>query len=105
MWDHIISEMPCVSKRALCTQHYPGGKEERIVRCTMVSSSLYAGQLLLLPILAATSYCSTAAVCCPVSLRRDPLRQVADACLSTLRLQPWHGLPSQQHPAHRSIDR
>ena len=35
---------------------------------TMMSSSLYAGSLLLLPWLAAKSYCSTAAVCCPVDL-------------------------------------
>ena len=47
-----------------------------------MSSSLYAGQLLLLPILAATSYCSTAAACWPVNLRRNPLR------LSKLCLQP-----------------
>ena len=76
-----------------------------MIRCTMMSSSLYAGQLLLPPILAVTSYCSTAAVYCPVSLRRDPLHQAADACLSKLCLQPWHGLPLQQHPAHHSIDR
>ena len=34
----------------------------------MMSSSLYVRSLVLLPILAASSYCSTAAVYCPVDL-------------------------------------
>ena len=76
-----------------------------MVRCTMMSSSLYAGQLLLPPILAATSYCSTAAVCCPVSLRGNCLSQAANAGLSKLHLQPWHCLQSQQYAVHYSIDR
>ena len=71
----------------------------------MMSSSLYAGQLLLPPILAATSYCSTAAACCPVSLCGNCLSQAANACLFRLRLQPWHTLPSQQYAVHYSIDR
>ena len=76
-----------------------------MVRCTMMSSSLYAGQLLLLPILAATSYCSTAAVCCPFSLRGELLGLGANACLSKLYLQHWQCLQSQQYPTHHSIHR
>ena len=70
-----------------------------------MGSSLYAGQLLFLPMLAATSYCSTAAVCCPENLRIVSLHQAADCCPCGLCIQLWHDLQSRQRSAHRDISK